>query len=64
MPVLSRYPGPTLAVVTSHNNQSHDLHRLVPQMRNRMIDGTSHWPHLDKPDEFDRVLDDFLASVK
>ena len=30
----------------------------------RLRAGTSHWPHLDKPDEFNRVVDTFLASMK
>jgi pimeloyl-ACP methyl ester carboxylesterase len=64
VPALRRYPGPMLIVVTSRNDQPYDLQRLLPQLPNAMIAGTSHWPHLDKPDEFDRVLDGFLAKVK
>jgi pimeloyl-ACP methyl ester carboxylesterase len=37
---------------------------LLPQLPSTMIAGTSHWPHLDKPDEFNRVLDGFLATLK
>lgn len=55
--------GPTLVVVTSHNDQPYDLHRLLPQLPNTMIAGTSRWPHLDKPDEFNRVLDAFLRRL-
>ena len=61
LPALARYPGPMLAVVTTHNDQPYDLHRLLPRLPSRMIAGTSHWPHLDRPDEFNGVLDEFLA---
>jgi pimeloyl-ACP methyl ester carboxylesterase len=29
-----------------------------------VIAGTSHWIMMDKPDEFDAAMDDFLAGVK
>jgi pimeloyl-ACP methyl ester carboxylesterase len=60
---LRRYPGPTLLVATPHGDIPHDLHRLLPNVLHEMIPGTSHWPHLDKPEEFSRLLDDFLAGV-
>jgi pimeloyl-ACP methyl ester carboxylesterase len=64
LPALKRYPGPVLIVVTTHEDHPSDLHRLMPTLPNRLIAGTSHWPHLDRPDEFNRVLDAFLASVR
>ena len=27
------------------------------------IGGTSHWPQLDRPAEFNAILDEFLATV-
>ena len=61
---LRRYTGPTLIVVTSGDDQSQDLHNLLPQLPSTKIEATSHWPHLDKPETFNRVLDGFLATVK
>lgn len=61
---LRRYSGPTLIVVTSGGDQPQDLQNLFPQLPRAKIDGTSHWPHLDKPETFNRVLDDFLANVQ
>jgi pimeloyl-ACP methyl ester carboxylesterase len=61
---LRRYPGPKLIVATSHNDQPTDLVQLAPDVPNRTLAGTSHWPHLDKPDEFDRLLDDFLGGIR
>jgi pimeloyl-ACP methyl ester carboxylesterase len=64
LPALRRYPGPKLAVFTPHSDQPYDLHHAVPGIGHRRIDGTSHWMHMDKPDEFNRVLDAFLATIK
>lgn len=64
VPALLRYPGPKLAIVTPHGDTPHDLHRLMPYFPHETIDRTSHWPHLDKPEEFNRVLDEFLSGIK
>lgn len=61
---LDRYKGPTLIVYTSQGNTPNDLQNVRPNLPKREITGTSHWPHLDKPKEFDAVLDDFLKGVK
>jgi pimeloyl-ACP methyl ester carboxylesterase len=61
---LRRFAGPTLLVATPHGDMPHDLHRLLPHLPHEIITGTSHWPHLDKPEEFTRLLDDFLAGVE
>ena len=37
------------------------LHRQMPDISRKVITGTSHWPHMDKPQDFNRLLDDFLA---
>jgi pimeloyl-ACP methyl ester carboxylesterase len=63
LPALRRYPGPKLAVVTPHGDRAHDLHRLMPYFPHETFDRTSHWPHLDKPEEFSRLLDEFLADI-
>lgn len=63
VPQLMAYPGPKLAITTDHNDQPFDLHRLAPALPHRRISGTSHWPHMDKPAEFNSILDGFLATV-
>lgn len=57
-------PGPELAIITSHNETPGDLQNLVPDLPRMVMAGTSHWPHLDKPDEFNRLRDEFLATIK
>jgi pimeloyl-ACP methyl ester carboxylesterase len=40
------------------------LHNEQPEIPQVMITGTSHWPQLDKPDEFNAALDQFLADAE
>jgi pimeloyl-ACP methyl ester carboxylesterase len=61
---LDRYNGPKLIIYTSQGNTPNDLQNARPKIPNRVMDGTSHWPHLDKPAEFNALLDEFLAGVK
>ncbi len=37
---------------------------LVPSARIEVFDGAGHWPHLDDPDEFCRILLDFIAATE
>ena len=59
LPGLKQYPGPKLAIITSEGDTPMDLHNQadLPHVR---IKDTGHWPQMEKPDEFNRVLDDFL----
>ncbi len=63
VPALEHYDGPKLSVITSLNETPFSLHQLVPNLPHKMITGTGHWLHLDKPEEFNRIMDEFLASV-
>ena len=61
LPALQRYSGPMLIIDTPHGDSPTALHRQLPDVSRKVIEGTSHWPHLDKPQEFNRLLDEFLA---
>lgn len=63
VPALSRYPGPKLAIHTAHENNPNDLQNLVPGLPDRTIAAASHWMHMDQPEEFNRLLDEFLATL-
>ena len=63
MPVLERYNGPKLAVITAINETPFSVHNLVSNLPHKMIRGTGHWLQLDKPEEFNRIMDEFLSSV-
>lgn len=60
---LSAYCGPILSIVTPFNDTPYSLHRLHPALPHRQVSGTGHWLQLDKPGEFNRLLDEFLLSV-
>ena len=64
LPALNRYQGPKLAIVTPHGDTPNDLHNVVSGLRHERIEGTSHWPHMDKPEEFNRRMDEFLATIR
>jgi pimeloyl-ACP methyl ester carboxylesterase len=61
-PALARYRGPMLAVVTPYNDAPFSLHRLGKGFPHRVVQGTGHWIQLDKPDELNRLLDEFLKK--
>jgi len=61
-PALQLYHGPKLAVITPDNDVPQALHRLVTDLPYEAVAGTSHWLHMDKPEEFNRILDEFLES--
>lgn len=63
LPALDRYPGPKLLIYTSQGDTPNDLQNLRAKLPRRVIDGTSHWVHLDKPAEFNQVLDEFLERL-
>ena len=63
MPALRRYRGPKLAVITPETDKPYDLHKLAPDLSHRLIMGTSHWMQMDKPEEFNRILDEFLKDT-
>jgi pimeloyl-ACP methyl ester carboxylesterase len=60
---LRRYPGPKFAIVTPRNDAPLSLHNAVPGIERVVVQGTGHWIQLDKPDEFNRVLDIFLSEL-
>jgi pimeloyl-ACP methyl ester carboxylesterase len=62
-PALASYHGPALLIDTVHGEAHGALHQLVPQVARERLTGTSHWPHLDDPARFNRVLDDFLGQL-
>ncbi len=60
---LRSFPGPKLAVASEANRGPYSLRSAVPELPWRVMKGVGHWPMLDHPEEFDRILDDFLARA-
>jgi pimeloyl-ACP methyl ester carboxylesterase len=63
-PWLASYRGPILSVVTPYNDQPFSLHRLGRGFPHQVVEETGHWIQLDKPDEFNAILDEFLKERK
>ena len=62
-PALARLRAPTLAVVTPPNDFPYSLHKIGGGLPHRVIEGTGHWLQIEKPGEFNRVLDQFLGPT-
>jgi pimeloyl-ACP methyl ester carboxylesterase len=60
---ITTFTKPKLAVVTPYNDFPFALHRIDPTMRAIVIEGTGHWLHMEKPDEFNAILEEFVARV-
>ena len=60
---LKSYPGARLVIASEANSGPYSLRAAISDLPWRVIAGVGHWPMLDRPEEFDRILDDFLASA-
>jgi pimeloyl-ACP methyl ester carboxylesterase len=60
---LQSYKGPKLSVITHLNETPISLQNLLTDLPFIKVSGTGHWLQMDKPDEFNRILDVFLESV-
>lgn len=63
VPALKSYNGPKLSVITVLNDTPVSLHNLMLDLPHNKITGTGHWLQMDKPEEFNRIMDDFFATV-
>ncbi len=61
-PALARLRMPTLAVITPLNDWPYSMHKIGAGLPHRVIEGTGHWLQIDRPAEFNRILDQFLGQ--
>lgn len=62
---LNKYTGPKLIILTTREQQQQQsIQKFAPGVPVKVIDGTSHWVQMDKPQEFNQVLDEFLHTIK
>jgi pimeloyl-ACP methyl ester carboxylesterase len=61
---LSAYRGPRLHIASFLADNPAAIHRGFKDMPVRVVPDASHWLMMDRPDEFNRVLDEFLAGMK
>jgi pimeloyl-ACP methyl ester carboxylesterase len=65
LPSLQRYDGPKLVIFASSDaKRPQSLVNQAKDIPNATIDGTSHWAQMDKPEEFNKILDEFLKGIK
>ena len=58
--LLAAYHGPRIAIAAADIESPASLHVQFPEIPVKKIHGTGHWLMMDKPDEFNTLLDDFL----
>jgi pimeloyl-ACP methyl ester carboxylesterase len=64
LPALRAYRGPIMLVDTPQGDGPNALHKQLPEIPHALINGSSHWPHLDKPAAFEPILDRLIADAE
>lgn len=61
---LANYKGPMLTIVTPENEKPYSLQNVIPGLAFKEVQGTSHWIHMDKPGDFNGLMDAFLSGIE
>lgn len=61
---LESFHGPKLSIITDLNDTPFSLHNIVKDLPYKKISGTGHWLQMDRPDEFNKIMDQFLLSLE
>jgi pimeloyl-ACP methyl ester carboxylesterase len=61
---LQNYHGRVHAIVSGLPDDPSALHHHIPQMTHVMMPNTSHWLQMDQPEQFNRLVDEFLNRVE
>ena len=64
LPAFDRYKGPKLIMFVARPDAGNGLQLLRKDVKQVSFEGTSHWPHLDKPKEFNEALEEFLQEIR
>jgi len=64
IPALRSFKGPKLIVETAAEKQANSLSAQLPGIPGKTVEGASHWIQMDKPEEFNRILDEFLEMTE
>jgi pimeloyl-ACP methyl ester carboxylesterase len=59
---LQALSGPMFNVISDLNEFPTSLHNVISDLPTERMTGTSHWPHMDRPEEFNSLLDEFLTG--
>lgn len=60
---LTPYRGPRLHIASFLAEKPSAIHRSIEGMSVRIVPEASHWLMMDRPEEFNRLLDEFLKSL-
>jgi pimeloyl-ACP methyl ester carboxylesterase len=61
---LARYSGPRLSIASYLSGNPLAVHRSIPGIPVQEIPEASHWLMMDRPEEFNRILDAFLEGLR
>ncbi len=61
---LARYHGPRLSIASFLADSPSAIHRSLDGIRVRVMKGVSHWLMMDRPEEFNRLLEEFLMGLE
>jgi pimeloyl-ACP methyl ester carboxylesterase len=62
--LLAAYRGPRLDIAAADIESPSSLHVQFPAVPVKKMHGVGHWLMMDKPEEFNALLDEFLAGVR
>ena len=55
---------PRLSIISDLNRLPYSLHNLLPDLPVSLMTGTGHWVMMDRPEAFNRLLDEFVEEVE
>jgi pimeloyl-ACP methyl ester carboxylesterase len=64
LPAFDRYKGPKMLMYAARSDGKGGLQDFRKDVKAVAFEGTSHWPHLDKPKEFNAALEEFLREIR
>ena len=60
---LLSYQGPMQTIVSGLPDDPGALHHVIPGLPHVALPGTSHWLQMDQPEEFNRLMEEFLRTL-
>jgi pimeloyl-ACP methyl ester carboxylesterase len=60
---LAPYSGARISIASYLADNPFAIHRSIEGIPVRVINGASHWLMMDRPEEFNRLLEEFLAEL-
>lgn len=61
--VLNNYHGPMQTIVSGLPDNEMALHHAIPNLPRVVMPNTGHWLQMERPDEFNLLMDKFLNSI-